>query len=118
MEVRRGDIVLANFDPTKGSEQRGTRPAVVVQNDTGNRYANTTILAPLTTSYDPANVAPYEAEIRAANTVVDQDSVALLNQLRTMSIPDRIYDNFGILDPDGPEMAAIDEAIEISLGLR
>ena len=34
-----------------------------------------------------------------------------------MSIPDRIYDNFGSLDPDGPEMAAIDEAVEISLGL-
>lgn len=118
MDVRRGDIVLADFEGTNGSEQAGVRPAVVIQNDTGNRYASTTIVAPLTTSYDPTDIAPYEVEIRAANTVVKEDSVALLNQLRTMSVPHRLYENVGQLDPDGPEMDAIERAIEISLALR
>ena len=107
-----------NFDPTEGSEQRGTCPAVVVQNDAGNRAANTTIVAPLTTSYDSENVAPYEAEIRASNTVVREDSVALLNQLRTISIEDRVYQNFGQLPSNGTEMDAIERGIEYSLGLR
>lgn len=118
MTVSRGDVVLVDFDPTEGSEQRGTRPAVIIQNDAGNRAAPTTIVAPLTTSYDPEKVAPYEAEIRSSETVVDRDSVALLNQIRTVSIEDRIYQNFGQLPPDGDEMEAIEKGIEYSLGLR
>lgn len=118
MEVRRGDVVLTDFDPTEGEEQRGVRPALVLQNDNANRSATTTIVAPLTTSYDPAHIAVYEAELRADRTVVDRDSVVLLNQPRVVSIPDRIYDTFGHIDPDSPEMDAIERAIEISLGLR
>lgn len=118
MNVRRGDVVLVDFDPTEGSEQRGTRPAVVIQNDAGNRAAPTTIVAPLTTSYDPDRVAPYEAELDASNTVVQRDSVALLNQIRTVSIDDRVRQRFGRLPPDGPEMSAIERGIEYSLGLR
>jgi mRNA interferase MazF len=118
MEVRRGDVVLTDFDPTEGSEQRGVRPALVIQNDTGNRNASTTIVAPLTSSYDPNSIRPYEAELRADRTVVDRDSVVLLNQIRVVSIPDRIYDNFGNINPDGREMAAIEDAIAVSLALR
>lgn len=118
MNVERGDIVLVDFDPTEGSEQRGTRPAVVIQNDAGNRAAPTTIVAPLTTSYDPDRIAPYEAEFKASETVVRQDSVALLNQIRTISIEDRIQQNFGGISQDGSEMDAIERGIEYSLGLR
>lgn len=118
MDVRRGDVVLTDLDSTEGSEQRGVRPALVLQNDVGNRNASTTIVAPLTTSYDPQSIRPYEAELRADRTVVDQDSVVLLNQIRVVSIPDRIYDNFGSIDPHGPEMAVVEDAIAVSLGLR
>jgi mRNA interferase MazF len=115
VNVRRGDIVLVDLDPTKGSEQRGRRPAVVIQNDTGNRVANTTIIAPLTTSYDPETIAPYEAELRAEDTPVKEDSVALCNQIRTVSIEHRIEAKFGTIDDRG--MADIEHAIEVSLGL-
>ena len=118
MDVQRGDVVLANLNPTEGSEQRGVRPALVLQNDVGNRNASTTIVAPLTTSYDPQSIRPYEAELRADRTVVDQDSVVLLNQIRVVSIPDRIYDNFGNIAPHGPEMTDVEDAIAVSLALR
>lgn len=118
MDVRRGDVVLTDFNPIEGSEQCGVRPALVLQNDTGNRNAATTIVAPLTTSYDPHNIRPYEAELRADRTVVDQDSVVLLNQIRVVSISDRIHDNFGSIDPHGPEMTTVEDAIAVSLALR
>lgn len=118
MTIRRGDVVLVDFDPTEESEQRGTRPAVVIQSDAGNRAAPTTIVAPLTTSYDPERVAPYEAELLASETVVGRDSVALLNQTRTIPIEDRVSRNFGRLPPSGDEMEAIERGIEYSLGLR
>lgn len=117
VRVRRGDIVLVDLDPTKGSEQRGTRPCVVLQNDAGNRAASTTIVAPLTTSYDPQNIAPYEAEIKASNTVVRDNSVVLLNQIRVVSIPDRVYRNFGSLPPGGDELQGIEQAIKASLDM-
>ena len=46
--IKRGDLVYLNFDPIVGSEQGGPRPAVVVQNDMGNKHAPTVIIAPVT----------------------------------------------------------------------
>jgi len=48
MEVKRGDVFIVDFDPAQGSEQAGTRPAVVVQNAVGNRYSPTTIVIVVT----------------------------------------------------------------------
>lgn len=107
--------MLVDFDPVEGSEQRGTRPAIVIQNDAGNQAAPTTIVAPLTSSYDPHNIAPYEAEVPAATTDVDQDSVALLNQIRTVSVADRVHANFGSVSAG--VMRDIEQAIRVSLGL-
>ncbi len=57
MQIRRGDIVIVELNPTTGSEQRGTnRPCVVIQNDVGNQYSPTTIIAPFTKQYDPGDV--------------------------------------------------------------
>ena len=115
MKVRRSDIVLVNLNPTEGSEQRGRRPAVIIQNDIGNRYAPTTIIAPMTTSYDPGDIAPYEVELRAGEAPVDRDSVVLLNQIRTVDVSERIVNKFGEISDEA--MAEIDQAIEVSLGL-
>mgnify|MGYP001597481433 CR=1 FL=1 len=48
MEIKRGDIVLVNFEPVKGSEQGGIRPSLIIQNDIFNKYSPTTIVAPIT----------------------------------------------------------------------
>lgn len=116
MEVRRGDIVIVELNPTKGSEQRGTdRPCVVIQNDIGNQYSPTTIIAPFTTPYDPDDVYPFEVEIRASNTALDRDSVADLSQIRVVDIEKRVRKNIGSVPEE--KMAHIDSAIKDSLGL-
>ena len=48
MKVKRGDIFYADLSPVVGSEQGGVRPVLVVQNDIGNKYSPTVIIAAIT----------------------------------------------------------------------
>ncbi|MFB6080990.1 MAG: type II toxin-antitoxin system PemK/MazF family toxin [Haloferacaceae archaeon] len=112
--VRRGDVVIVQFNPTRGSEQRGTRPCVVVQNDTGNANAPTTIVAPCTTSYDEGGY-PFEVELEAANTPLREDSVVDCSQLRTVDLAERITKNVGSIP--ATKVSELDRALKISLGL-
>ena len=114
MDVERGDVVLVDLDPTKGSEQGKTRPALVIQNDVGNDYSPTTIVAPLTTSYD--KVYPVNVEIRAEESNLEKDGVVLLNQIVTVDIEERIIKKLTTLDQE--KMQEVDNAIRISLGLE
>jgi mRNA interferase MazF len=87
LEVRRGDIVYANLNPVIGSEQGGTRPVLVLQNDIGNRHSPTTIVAAITSRIKKAKL-PTHVEICADDYGLERDSVILLEQLRTIdSIP-------------------------------
>jgi mRNA interferase MazF len=116
VQVRRGDIVIVDLNPTRGSEQRGTnRPCVVIQNDVGNQYSPTTIVAPFTTQFDPDDIYPFEVEVRSSNTGLTHDSVADLSQIRVVDIDKRVQKNIGSV-PD-EKMAEIDSAIKDRLGL-
>lgn len=115
MHIRRGDIAIVELDPTRGSEQRGTRPCLVVQNDVGNENAPTTIVVPFTTSFGD-ELYPFEVLVSADECALREDSVALCSQLRTVSIEQRISDVIGAV-PD-ERMAEVDTALEYSLGLR
>ena len=116
MKIRRGDIVTVELNPTTGSEQRGSnRPCVVIQNDVGNQYSPTTIVAPFTKQYDPTDIYPFEVEVLASNTPLDHDSVADLSQIRVVDISNRVRTNLGSVP--ATRMAKIDAAIKNSLGL-
>ncbi|ELZ45922.1 MazF family transcriptional regulator [Halorubrum californiense DSM 19288] len=115
MDVRRGDVVIVDLDPTEGSEQRGTRPCLVVQNDVGNENAPTTIVVPFTTA-QRGELYPFEVAVSAAESPLREDSVALCSQVRTVSIRHRIADNVGSV-PDA-RLEEVDEALRYSLGLR
>lgn len=115
MRVRRGDIVIVDLDPTQGSEQRGRRPSLVVQNDVGNENAPTTIVVPFTTSFGE-RLYPFEVLVRAEECILREDSVADCSQIRTISIDHRIEDNVGSVP--ARRMGDIDAALEYSLGLR
>jgi mRNA interferase MazF len=116
VQVRRGDIVTVELNPTKGSEQQGTnRPYVVVQNDVGNQYSPTTIVAPLTTQYDPGDIYPFEVELRSSNSVLEQNSVVDLSQIRVVDIDERVKRTIGSVPSS--KMPKIDTAIKASLGL-
>ncbi|MFW5924298.1 MAG: type II toxin-antitoxin system PemK/MazF family toxin [archaeon] len=114
MQVRRGDVVVVELDPTKGSEQRGTRPYLVVQNDVGNENAPTTILVPFTTAFDD-ELYPFEVLVEADEGPLREDSVALCSQIRTVSIEKRITTTLGAI-PD-ERMEQVDRALHYSLGL-
>lgn len=114
VEIKRGDIVLVNLEPIKGSEQGGIRPCLIIQNNQGNKYSPLTIIAPLTskvfTKEFPTNVF-----ILKEDSGLNKDSTILLNQIRTIDKL-RITRKIGTLATE--IMGRVDLAIKISLGLN
>jgi len=83
MDIKRGDIILVNLDPVIGSEQGKIRPAVVIQNDDGNKFSPTTIIAPITSKLFSKEY-PTNIEIPEGYFGLDKKSTILLNQIRTI----------------------------------
>lgn len=110
--VRRGDVVIVRLDPAEGHEMKRTRPAVVLQNDVGNRNSSTTIVAPATGTH---RGYPFEVLVEADESPFEKDSSVRLDQVRVVSVEKRIHTVLGRLDAD--TMAAIDDALALSLGL-
>lgn len=116
MQVHRGDIVIVDLSPAKGSEQQGTnRPCVVIQNDVGNKNSPTTIIAPFTKQYNRGYTYPFEVEVLSSNTVLNHDSVADLSQIRVVDVKKRVKKNIGSVPR--ARMRKIDTAIKTSLAL-
>lgn len=110
---KRGEIYLVSFDPAVGAEIRKTRPALILQNDIGNRYSDTTIVAAITSSGDE-KLYPTEVLIEAVKTGLKNDSVVLLNQIRTID-KGRLIEKIGSVETE--TMERVNRAIDISLGL-
>ncbi|WP_239640620.1 type II toxin-antitoxin system PemK/MazF family toxin [Haloferax denitrificans] len=108
------DVVIVELTPTQGSEQRETRPCLVVQNNVGNANAPTTIVVPFTTSFGE-QLYPFEVLVPAEECALREDSVALCSQVRTVSIEHRITENIGSIPQE--RMDEVDTALEYSLGL-
>lgn len=83
MKIERGEIWLANLDPTKGSEQAGTRPVIIFQESTLSQFTSTAISIPLTTNLRRASL-PTCLMISSGQGGLNQDSVALCHQLRVI----------------------------------
>ena len=80
MIVKRGDIFYADLSPVVGSEQGGIRPVLVVQNDVGNKYSPTVIVAAITSRINKAKM-PTHIEIKGEEYGLSKDSVILLEQI-------------------------------------
>jgi mRNA interferase MazF len=89
-----------------------TRPAVVVQNDVGNKNSSTSIIAPATGTY---RGYPFEVLVEASDSPFEKDSSVRLDQIHVVSIETRIQSVVGSLDK--ATMAEIDDALKVSLGL-
>lgn len=113
MAIKRGDIFFADLSPVKGSEQGGKRPVLVIQNDIGNRFSPTVIVAAITAQIQKAKL-PTHVEIDAVRYGLDKNSVVLLEQVRTID-KSRLSDK--IIHLDEEMMRQVEEALEISLGL-
>ena len=112
--VRRGDIFYADLSPVVGSEQGGTRPVLIVQNDTGNKYSPTVIAAAITSQTGKARL-PTHINIAGGSVGLSKDSVILLEQVRTID-KRRLREHMGKLDDE--HMLLVDEAIAVSFGLQ
>jgi mRNA interferase MazF len=109
----RGEIVLANLEPVRGSEQGGIRFVLIIQNNEGNKFSPTTIVASITskkfTKEYPTNIF-----ISKQDSKLKVDSTILLNQIRTID-KSRIIKKISSLD--FYSMNKVDLAIKVSLGL-
>jgi mRNA interferase MazF len=111
---KRSEIYLVQFDPAIGSEIRKTRPALVVQNDLGNRFSSTVIVAAIISKGDADEPYPTEVLVRAREGGFSKDSVIRLAQIRTVD-KRRLVRRLGSVSP--ATMARVNRAIEISLAL-
>jgi mRNA interferase MazF len=110
--IERGDIYFADLDPVTGSEQGGVRPVLVIQNDTGNKYSPTVIVAAITSNLAKARLPTH---IIIDSDVLSEKSVVLLEQIRTID-KTRLIKKMGRLSES--DMQRIDGAISISMGFE
>ena len=125
MTVKRGEIYWVEFSPTKGSEQSGLRPALVVQNDVGNRFSPTTVVVAITRTIPPKPY-PFVVVIDPEESGLPARSAVICAQMATIQQtgPDSrlrppagssVVQAIGLLDPR--TMAEVDVAIAFHLGL-
>ncbi|MGJ8730024.1 type II toxin-antitoxin system PemK/MazF family toxin [Listeria aquatica] len=110
--VKRGDVYYADLSPVVGSEQGGTRPVLIIQNDIGNRFSPTVIVAAITAKIQKAKL-PTHIEATKKDGF-DRNSVILLEQIRTID-KQRLTDKITHLDDE--LMEKVDHALEISFGM-
>lgn len=113
MVVKRGDIFYADLRPVIGSEQGGIRPVLVIQNDMGNRYSPTVIIAAITSKLCKAKL-PTHISLSANGTGIIKDSVILLEQVRTID-KSRLKEKVCHLDTE--KMEEVNQALFVSLAL-
>ncbi|RKJ38821.1 type II toxin-antitoxin system PemK/MazF family toxin, partial [Acutalibacter sp. 1XD8-33] len=110
--VKRGEIFYADLSPVVGSEQDGTRPVLVIQNDTGNKFSPTTIVAAITSKSEKAKL-PTHVIVHADG--LEMESVVLLEQIRTID-KRRLIRYSGKLSKTA--MGRVDHAIIVSFGIK
>ena len=114
LNVKRGDIFYADLSPVVGSEQGGVRPVIIIQNDIGNRYSPTVIVAAITSQINKAKL-PTHVEISSEEYGLNRDSVVLLEQIRTLD-KKRLKEKIGHMTED--DMKKVNKSLLISLNLQ
>lgn len=114
MRVRRGEIYLADLDPVFGHEQGGVRPVLVIQNERGNKYSPTTIVACFTSKAYKKTPLPTHYYLPDSIGMF-QKSIVLLEQVRVID-KDRLHKRVARLSKK--EMRAVNKRILISFGLN
>ena len=110
-DIKRGDLYYADLSPVVGSEQGGVRPVLIVQNNIGNKYSPTVIVAAITSQINKAKI-PTHIELTQSYGL-SKDSVLLLEQIRTLD-KRRLKEKIGVLDDKCVE--SVNTALLISLG--
>ena len=113
MIIKKGEIFLANLEPTKGSEQGGIRPVLIIQNDISNKHSPVTIISAITSRIFNKEYST-NIFISKEESGLDKNSTIMLNQIRTID-NSRLIKKIGLVD--NFTMNKIERAIKISLSL-
>lgn len=111
-QIKRGEIYYADLSPVVGSEQGGVRPVLIIQNDIGNKYSPTVIVSAITSQLGKAKL-PTHIDLSAEKYNLPKNSVALLEQIRTLD-KRRLREKVTSLSEE--KMREVNRAILISLG--
>ena len=111
--IKRGEIYYADLSPVVGSEQGGVRPILIVQNDIGNKYSPTVIVAAITSQINKAKL-PTHIELKSGDFGLQKDSLILLEQLRTLD-KKRLKEKVGEIE-DLSVIKKVNDALLVSLG--
>lgn len=112
-QIKRGDIFYADLSPVVGSEQGGTRPVLIIQNDVGNAYSRTVIIATITARKDK-NPLPTHIHIDGKKCGLKKESLVLLERIRTID-RSRLLEYIGRLDEQ--TMEKVNTALLVSFEL-
>jgi mRNA interferase MazF len=113
MTVKRGEIWLANLNPTRGSEQAGIRPVLIFQNDVVSKFASTVLAIPLTTNLRRASL-PTCVQIPKGEGGLASDSVVLCHQLRVLD-KTRLQRKLGTVSQE--TLSAIESRVLFTMGI-
>ena len=113
--MKRGEIYRVNLSSPVGSEQGGTRPVLVIQNDVGNKFSTTVIVAAITSKLNKSYLPTHVVVNPDCKNKLTGTSLVLLEQLRTID-KSRLKDK--ICHLDGEIMQKIDRGLKVSLELH
>lgn len=111
-QLKRGEVWLADLNPTQGSEQAGIRPVIIFQSDIVSQFSTTVIAIPLTTNQRRASL-PICLLIRQGDGGLAQDSVALCFQMRVLD-KTRLIRQLGQLNPE--MISQLEDVVLLTLG--
>ncbi len=114
-EFQRGEIYYCDFARIGGSVQEGTRPALIIQNNIGNKYSKTLIVAPITTIIKKPNQPTHL--LLGKRFGLPEESMLMLEQISTVDKKEHIREYIGFID-DRDVMKKVDKMIMLSLGIK
>ena len=112
----RGDVYLVNLDPIVGKEIGKARPAVIIQNDIGNKFSPVTIIAPISSVKEITKPLPIMIFLNKGEGGLSEDSYIDCGQIRTVDKDQRLITKFGTIDKN--KMLQVDKALKVSLSLQ
>lgn len=112
----RGDVYLVNLDPIVGKEIGKARPAVIIQNDVGNKFSPVTIIAPISSVKEITKPLPIMIFLSKEEGGLKEESYVDCGQIRTIDKDQRLIKKYGTLEK--VKMQEIDKALKISLSLQ
>ncbi len=113
MRICKGDMFYADLTPVVGCEQGGIRPVLIIQNDIGNRYSPTVIVAAITSRTEKSHL-PTHIQLCSQQYGLRQNFLVLLEQVRTID-RSRLREYIGHLNE--LQMQEVNEALTVSFGL-